>query len=1714
MSFIKTKLRQKTADGADTIYIETSSTLVMRDSGHSVETDLAAVESTVASKVGITGTVSDGALAAFDGAGNIKTASVSMSSLSTAITNSTNHIASSSNPHGVTAAQVGAYTTSQTDSAIATAKSEAISGANAATGVTAETYGLTANATPAYGGTFVVPKFTVNSAGKITEAGNYTVTVPALPSISFVSGLTGSSAATSSGINVTVTAIDATKLTGTVPLTSIPKGAISELKVVADDAAMLALTINDVQNGDVVKLNDTGVMYYVKDDSALGTAAAFEEFSAALAASVAWADVTDKPNFANVATSGSYNDLSNKPTIPSATSTINPSMDGTVNVGTSTEYARADHIHPTDTSRAPTSHASSSTTYGKGTNSNYGHVKLSDDTDGTAAASSGGTAATPKAVADALTAAKSYAATSTHVHGDITNDGKLDTASVIVVTDPNKNIVAGSIDPANIVITTDARLSDSRTPKSHTHGSVTNDGKLGTASRIVVTDSSKNITAGSIDPSNLVVTTDSRLSDARTPTSHAHGSVTNDGKLTAASMIVVTDANKNVVSGDIAPSDIVLTSDSRLSDSRTPLSHTHGSITNDGKVGTTSGYSVYTTTGGAVTAGSLSTSDPSASGTGLTFIATASQDSKGKMTLTKKTVADMGGAGTDTAGTHGLVPAPAAGAANRYLRSDGTWQVPPNDNTNTTYTFTTGTDNGKITVTPSEGDAYQVAVKGLGSAAYTASTAYAASSHAHGNITSGGALDTASRIVVTDSSKNITTGSIDPANLVVTTDSRLSDARTPTSHTHGNIANGGTLGTASRIVVTDADKKITTGTIDPSNLVQTDDSRLSDARTPTSHAHGNLTNDGKVGSTSGYSVYTTTGGAVTAGSLSTSDPTASGTSTTFIATASQDAKGKMTLTKASLPTASSSVAGITKLGASGGAATFEHTHSAQVDVTGSSGYLNPGAKISVSGPSGNTSYVASTATTFTGASDITIPITEIKAGIVTGLATVATSGNYSDLSGKPTIPSASSTSPKASGTAAVGSETAFARGDHVHPAQTTITGNAGTATTLKNSQNFSITGGATAAAVSFNGSGAVALNVTSLDATKLSGLVPLASIPQGAVERLVTVADASARLLLTATNVQLGDVVKQTDTGLMYYVVDESKLSADGTTPGTEAAFEVFTAGAAASVPWSGVTDKPSSYTPSSHTHGNITNAGALQSSDITVASGDKLVVTDSSNSSKVARTSISFDGSTETKALTPKGTWVSFAAASHTHSYSADTHGHGNITNAGLLDTASRIVVTDSSKAVTTGSIDPANLVVTTDSRLSDARTPTSHTHGSVTNDGKLGTASRIVVTDSSKNITVGSINPSNLVVTTDSRLSDARTPTSHTHGSLTNDGKLDAASVIVVTDENMSVVSGTIDPSNIVLTDDSRLSDSRTPTSHTHGNIANGGTLGTASRIVVTDSSKKITTGSIDPSNLVVTTDSRLSDARTPTSHAHGSLTNDGKIGTTSGYSVYTTTDGAVTAGSLSTSDPSASGTSTTFIKTASQDAKGKMTLTKASLPTASSSTAGIMKLGASGGAATYEHTHAAQTSVTGNAGTATTLQTARYLDGAYFNGNANVSHYASCASTATTTALTATIAPAVGTAPSLVQGFRVFVKFDNTITVDAPTMSVNSTTAKAIHRKGKSVGANYFKANGVYELVYDGTQWNVVTTPGDVYTVSSATSPSVDYTATGDMWYEPIA
>lgn len=77
--------------------------------------------------------------------------------------------------------------------------------------------------------------------------------------------------------------------------------------------------------------------------------------------------------------------------------------------------------------------------------------------------------------------------------------------------------------------------------------------------------------------------------------------------------------------------------------------------------------------------------------------------------------------------------------------TDALGYTPPTQDT--TYSFASGDNNGTIKITPSNGSAQDVAVKGLGSAAYTASTAYLASSTKYaGSSTTGGAATSANKV--------------------------------------------------------------------------------------------------------------------------------------------------------------------------------------------------------------------------------------------------------------------------------------------------------------------------------------------------------------------------------------------------------------------------------------------------------------------------------------------------------------------------------------------------------------------------------------------------------------------------------------------------------------------------------------------------------------------------------------------------------------------------------------------------------------------------------------------------------------------------------------------------------------------------------------------------------------------------------------------------------
>ena len=130
----------------------------------------------------------------------------------------------------------------------------------------------------------------------------------------------------------------------------------------------------------------------------------------------------------------------------------------------------------------------------------------------------------------------------------------------------------------------------------------------------------------------------------------------------------------------------VSTNDSRLSDARVPRAHTHGNISN---VGAITNNAVAVASGDSLLVGDASANNTIVKssitfGNGSTFL----RNDGTWATPANNTYSDMKGASVSAAGTHGLVPAPAAGAQAKFLRGDGTWQYTPNDNT--TYEVFTG----------------------------------------------------------------------------------------------------------------------------------------------------------------------------------------------------------------------------------------------------------------------------------------------------------------------------------------------------------------------------------------------------------------------------------------------------------------------------------------------------------------------------------------------------------------------------------------------------------------------------------------------------------------------------------------------------------------------------------------------------------------------------------------------------------------------------------------------------------------------------------------------------------------------------------------------------------------------------------------------------------------------------------------------------------------
>ena len=137
------------------------------------------------------------------------------------------------------------------------------------------------------------------------------------------------------------------------------------------------------------------------------------------------------------------------------------------------------------------------------------------------------------------------------------------------------------------------------------------------------------------------------------------------------------------------------------------------------------------------------------------------------------------------------------------------------------------------------------------------------------------------------------------------------------------------------------------------------------------------------------------------------------------------------------------------------------------------------------------------------------------------------------------------------------------------------TDNAPTATKLQAARTIALSGAVTGSVSSDFGSNVtISTTLANFDASKIaSGTISIDRLPKAALERLIVVADDTARFALTTATAQSGDTVKVTSTGKMYLIKDESKLN-------SEDGYEPYTASQASSVPWTGVTGKPSTFTP------------------------------------------------------------------------------------------------------------------------------------------------------------------------------------------------------------------------------------------------------------------------------------------------------------------------------------------------------------------------------------------------------------------------------------------------------------------------------------------------------------------------------------------------------
>jgi len=342
--------------------------------------------------------------------------------------------------------------------------------------------------------------------------------------------------------------------------------------------------------------------------------------------------------------------------------------------------------------------------------------------------------------------------------------------------------------------------------------------------------------------------------DGKAATSHTHGNITNAGAIgSTANLPLITTTSGVVTTGTFGTtaSTFCQGNDSRLSNTRTPTDNTvtTAKIVNDAV--TYAKIQNVTATDrllGRSTAGAGDVEEITCTAFGRSLIDDADA-SAGRTTLGLVAIASSGSGSDITSGTVAYARLPVGTTTSTVCAGDDARlsdaRTPTDGSVSTAKLADDAVTYAKLQNVSVTDRLLGRATAGAGDVEEIACTAFGRSILDDADAAAGRTTLGAAAASHTHSAADVTSGSFDIARIPTGTtsttvcignDSRLSDARTPLSHTHGNITNAGAIGsTANLPLITATSGVVTTGSFGSAanTFCVGNDARLSDTRTPT-----------------------------------------------------------------------------------------------------------------------------------------------------------------------------------------------------------------------------------------------------------------------------------------------------------------------------------------------------------------------------------------------------------------------------------------------------------------------------------------------------------------------------------------------------------------------------------------------------------------------------------------------------------------------------------------------------------------------------------------------------------------------------------------------------------------------------------------------------------------------------------------------------------------